>query len=1246
MADPNVKAAFDKFDADASGSLERGELLDVLHELGLDVRGDEEFAAFADALMEDYDSDGDGRLDFAEFEKLYNQCLATAESRAAYAEELRSAVSGLVGSAMANVLEHQEMEAAATKIQAVHKGKQARKELQERKEMEAAAVKIQAVHRGKQARKMLLKATDTVESAFKKFDTDGSGMLEAEELFQVLAELGLDVTDEDFIAYARALMEDYDSDGNGELDLEEFRKLYNQCLATAESRAAYAEELRSAVSGLVGSAMANVLEHQEMEAAATKIQAVHKGKQARKELQERKEQEAAAVKIQAVHRGKQARKAIMTQAEREEQDRRARLAFWKFDIDQSGSLELGELYAVLEDLGLEVADEDFRSYAEALLEDYDADGNGSLDYKEFQKFYAQCLANEQKRKMYAEELQRAVSGLVGSAMANVLEHQEMEAAATKIQAVHKGKQARKELQERQEMEAAAVKIQAVHRGKQARKMLLKATDTVESAFKKFDTDGSGMLEAEELFQVLAELGLDVTDEDFIAYARALMEDYDSDGNGELDLEEFRKLYNQCLATAESRAAYAEELRSAVSGLVGSAMANVLEHQEMEAAATKIQAVHKGKQARKELQERKEMEAAAVKIQAVHRGKQARKMLLKATDTVESAFKKFDTDGSGMLEAEELFQVLAELGLDVTDEDFIAYARALMEDYDSDGNGELDLEEFRKLYNQCLATAESRAAYAEELRSAVSGLVGSAMANVLEHQEMEAAATKIQAVHKGKQARKELQERKEMEAAAVKIQAVHRGKQARKMLLKATDTVESAFKKFDTDGSGMLEAEELFQVLAELGLDVTDEDFIAYARALMEDYDSDGNGELDLEEFRKLYNQCLATAESRAAYAEELRSAVSGLVGSAMANVLEHQEMEAAATKIQAVHKGKQARKELQERKEMEAAAVKIQAVHRGKQARKMLLKATDTVESAFKKFDTDGSGMLEAEELFQVLAELGLDVTDEDFIAYARALMEDYDSDGNGELDLEEFRKLYNQCLATAESRAAYAEELRSAVSGLVGSAMANVLEHQEMEAAATKIQAVHKGKQARKELQERKEMEAAAVKIQAVHRGKQARKMLLKATDTVESAFKKFDTDGSGMLEAEELFQVLAELGLDVTDEDFIAYARALMEDYDSDGNGELDLEEFRKLYNQCLATAESRAAYAEELRSAVSGLVGSAMANVLEHQEMEAAATKIQAVHKGKQARKELQERKEMEAAAVKIQAVHRGKMRARCC
>ena len=51
-------------------------------------------------------------------------------------------------------------------------------------------------------------------------------------------------------------------------------------------------------------------ERKEQEAAAVKIQAVHRGKAARKEVEERKEQEAAAVKIQAVHRGKAARKDL------------------------------------------------------------------------------------------------------------------------------------------------------------------------------------------------------------------------------------------------------------------------------------------------------------------------------------------------------------------------------------------------------------------------------------------------------------------------------------------------------------------------------------------------------------------------------------------------------------------------------------------------------------------------------------------------------------------------------------------------------------------------------------------------------------------------------------------------------------------------------------------------------------------------------------------------------------------------
>ena len=83
-----------------------------------------------------------------------------------------------------------------------------------------------------------------------------------------------------------------------------------------------------------------------------------------------------------------------------------------------------------------------------------------------------------------EELIKEVSALiepVGGAEDDDLKEQA--AAALKIQAVHRGKQARKELQEKREMEAAAVKIQAVHRGKQARKEMQEKHEMEAAALK-------------------------------------------------------------------------------------------------------------------------------------------------------------------------------------------------------------------------------------------------------------------------------------------------------------------------------------------------------------------------------------------------------------------------------------------------------------------------------------------------------------------------------------------------------------------------------------------------------------------------------------------------------------------------------------------------------------------------------------------------------------------------------------------
>jgi Ca2+-binding EF-hand superfamily protein len=517
-SDP-VRAAFDKFDADGSGRLERGELLKVLEELGLDVRGDADFLAFAEALMEDYDADGNGELDFEEFKKLYAQCLASEETRKAYAEELREAVGGLVGGALSAIVEND----AAAKIQAVHRGKQARKELQKLKtetsdtEPHPRAIEEQST-------------TDPVRAAFNKFDADGSGRLERGELLKVLEELGLDVSDGEFVSYAEALMEDYDADGNGELDFEEFKKLYGQCLASEETRKAYAEELREAVGGLVGGALSAIVEND----AAAKIQAVHRGKQARKELQKLKEGDTSEEVVATADTAppEETEPAPSKPADESEDDAVASM------VEEL----IKEVSASIEPVG-GADDDDLKEQAAAALK-IQAVHRGKQARKELQE----------KREMEAAAVKIQAVHRGKQARKEMQEKHEMEAAAVKIQAVHRGKQARKEMQEKHEMEAAALKIQAVHRGKQTRMELRKEREEQEAAALKIQAMHRGKQTRMEL----------------------------------------RK-----------------------------------EREEQEAAALKIQAMHRGKQTRMELRkEREEQEAAALKIQAMHRGKQTRMELRK------------------------------------------------------------------------------------------------------------------------------------------------------------------------------------------------------------------------------------------------------------------------------------------------------------------------------------------------------------------------------------------------------------------------------------------------------------------------------------------------------------------------------------------------------------------------------------------------------------------------------------------
>ena len=171
-----------------------------------------------------------------------------------------------------------------------------------------------------------------VREAFARFDANRSGRLDHTELRAALRAFGLDVDSQQ----ATAILQQYDADGNGLLDVDEFGRLVerlNGLNGLDRSRA-------------TPSTHASTATH----AGASPIAAI-----------------AAAGPMasgSAAHRWS---------------DREVREAFARFDANRSGRLDHTELRAALRAFGLDVDSQQ----ATAILQQYDADGNGLLDVDEF-----------------------------------------------------------------------------------------------------------------------------------------------------------------------------------------------------------------------------------------------------------------------------------------------------------------------------------------------------------------------------------------------------------------------------------------------------------------------------------------------------------------------------------------------------------------------------------------------------------------------------------------------------------------------------------------------------------------------------------------------------------------------------------------------------------------------------------------------------------------------------------------------
>jgi Ca2+-binding EF-hand superfamily protein len=314
--------------------------------------------------------------------------------------------------------------------------------------------------------------------------------------------------------------------------------------------------------------------------------------------------------------------------------------FSQYDTGNSGSIDMTELRVCLNELGVQT---DTRG-AVKVLEGFDANENGKLDFFEFKKLVLK-LRQYQSRLANRYDPQDATDNVLmqfdvdGSGEIDVVEVRDAlnalqivtdDAGATgvmrKYDSDHSGRL------EHAEFKRLVIELRAFQASRGVLLLpsggpLPGSTESTPTAiFRRFDADNSGDLDVAKVNQALNELGLSVDS----AGAADLLSRYDTDGNGRLSLPEFSLLVTELRAFQQQSAAPPTQ-------------------QTPDSAAG-------------------------------------------AHETVGQVFRRFDTDGSGDIDVAGSKQALNALGLSAA----TAVAADVLAKYNTDGNGRLSLSEFRLL----------------------------------------------------------------------------------------------------------------------------------------------------------------------------------------------------------------------------------------------------------------------------------------------------------------------------------------------------------------------------------------------------------------------------------------------------------------------------------------------------------------------------------------------------------------------
>ena len=219
-------------------------------------------------------------------------------------------------------------------------------------------------------------AAEELKKSFDAFDADGSGEIDSEELGELVRQLGLVRTDEQLQEMVRSV----DADGSGEIDFEEFCTMLGVKIKGPESL----KDIEIGRDEPYGTVM----------------------------FSEREERffykEGDIDDLIAAASAKAAESTLSP-----DQKEMFREAFDRFDLDGSGEIDAGELYALTKELGLSRTEAELQR----MVDEVDEDGSGEIDFKEFCVMMAEIMMedtggdvlaglNGSKRRAMEERAQR------------------------------------------------------------------------------------------------------------------------------------------------------------------------------------------------------------------------------------------------------------------------------------------------------------------------------------------------------------------------------------------------------------------------------------------------------------------------------------------------------------------------------------------------------------------------------------------------------------------------------------------------------------------------------------------------------------------------------------------------------------------------------------------------------------------------------------------------------------------------